>query len=60
MIFKTKREAMKFCSKRKKGFRELISKTNDPKRKRMLRTSIKTVKVRKLSGKPTRYVCEGR
>lgn len=60
MVFKTKAEAMKVCSRRKKGFRQLISKTDDPRRKKMLRASIKTVKIRKLSGKPKRYVCEGR
>ena len=60
MAFKTKAAAMKVCSSRKKGFRKLISQTDNPQRKKFLRESIKTVKVRKLRGKPVVYVCEGR
>ena len=59
-IFKTKAEATKSAMKRKAGFRTLIKKAESPGRKKFLKESIKTVKIRKLSGSPMRFEVLGR
>ena len=58
--FNTKREALKFATKRKQGFRQLI--IQDPTRKAFLEKAIRSVKIRRVKkkhwNKPL-YIVEG-
>lgn len=46
MYFTTLKEAKQFASTRKKGFMQLAKETNDKKRISMLKSAMKTVKIK--------------
>lgn len=60
VTFLTRKGAEIFAANRKRGFRRIAKIEVDPKRKKFLLESVKTIKIRRLKGRPLLFEVIGR